>query len=122
KENKEDVILIDASNLGTTIKEDGKNQKTLLSETEEDQIIETFTNKTEVEDFSVVVKYDDIKAKNYSLSAGQYFEVKIEYIDITPEEFDIKLKSFEANLDKLFAESSRLEGKIKNAITNLNYE
>ena len=121
KENKEDVVLIDASNLGTTVKED-KNQKTLLSEAEEDQIIETFTNKTEVEDFSVVVKYDDIKAKNYSLSAGQYFEVKIEYTDITAEEFDNKLKGFKSNLEKLFAESDTLEKEIQNNLESLNYE
>ncbi|WP_370391069.1 class I SAM-dependent DNA methyltransferase [uncultured Winogradskyella sp.] len=120
KENKEDVVLIDASNLGTTVKE-GKNQKTLLSEAEEDQIIETFTNKTEVEDFSVVVKYEDIKAKNYSLSAGQYFEVKIEYVDITAEEFDAKIKGFESNLDKLFAESESLEKKIKSNIGNITF-
>ena len=34
-----------------------------------------------------MVSYDDITAKNYSLSAGQYFDVKIEYVDITPEQF-----------------------------------
>ena len=39
--NKEDVVLIDASKLGTKIK-DGKNQKTLLSEVEENRIIGTF--------------------------------------------------------------------------------
>ena len=43
KSNKEDVVLIDASNLGKTIKE-GKNQKTVLSEAEEDRIIETFNH------------------------------------------------------------------------------
>lgn len=121
KENKEDVVLIDASNLGTKVKE-GKNQKTLLSDDEEDKIIEIFTNKTEVEDFSVVVKYDDIKAKNYSLSAGQYFEVKIEYTDITAEEFDAKLKDFESNLDKLFTESDALEKEIQNNLKELKYE
>jgi len=122
KENKDDVVLIDASNLGTTVKDDGKNQKTVLSDAEEDQIIETFINKTEVEDFSVVVKYDEIKAKNYSLSAGQYFEVKIEYIDITSAEFDAKLKEFGSNLDKLFTESDELETDIKNALLNLKYD
>ena len=121
KENKEDVVLIDASNLGTTVK-DGKNQKTLLSEAEELQIIETFTKKEEVEDFSVVVKYDDIKAKNYSLSAGQYFEVKIEYVDITAEEFNAKLKDFESNLEQLFAESEKLENEIQGNMQMLNYE
>ena len=53
----------------------------------EDLIIETFNAKEAVDDFSVAVSCDDIKAKNYSLSAGQYFDVKIEYVDITPEEF-----------------------------------
>jgi len=118
--NKEDVVLIDASNSGTTVKE-GKNQKTVLSEVEEDQIIETFTHKTEVEDFSVVVKYDDIKAKNYSLSAGQYFEVKIEYVDITAEEFKIKLHELESNLDNLFLDSNTLEKEIKINLSTLRF-
>ena len=121
KENKEDVVLVDASNLGTTVKE-GKNQKTVLSVTEEDQIIKTFTNKEAIEDFSVVVKYDDIKAKNYSLSAGQYFEVKIEYIDITTEEFEDKLKDHEHNLDRLFSESTQLVSEIKSQLKVLKYE
>lgn len=82
--NKSDVVLIDASNLGQKIK-DGKNQKTVLSQEEEQHIIDTFNAKEAVEDFSVAVSYDEIEAKNYSLSAGQYFDVKIEYVDITPE-------------------------------------
>ncbi|MDC6466466.1 class I SAM-dependent DNA methyltransferase [Flavobacteriaceae bacterium] len=94
KENKEDVILIDASNLGETIKEDG-NQKTVLTQEEEEHIIKTFTKKEVVEDFSVVVSYDELEAKNYSLSAGQYFEVKIEYVDMSEKEFlDKKNKKF----------------------------
>lgn len=93
RSNKSDVVLIDASNLGTKVK-DGKNQKTLLSEAEEDRIIATFNAKAAVEDFSVVVGYDAIAAKNYSLSAGQYFEVKIEYVDLTPKQFAAKMKGF----------------------------
>lgn len=121
KQNKGDVILIDASNLGTTVKE-GKNQKTLLSAEEEDKIIDTFNKKEAIEDFSVVVSYDEIKAKNYSLSAGQYFEVKIEYVDITHEEFTAKLNGFEENLKGLFAESKVLEKEIENNFRLLNYE
>ncbi len=121
KSNKEDVVLIDASNLGTTVKE-GKNQKTLLSEVEEDRIIITFNNKKAVDDLSVVVSYDDIAAKNYSLSAGQYFEVKIEYVDITHDEFEAKMKGFSDNLDKMFAESRELEAEIKEQLANLKYE
>ena len=83
---KGDIVLLDASKLGTTVKE-GKNQKTLLSADDENRIIDTFNGHKAVEDFSVVVSYDQIKEKNYSFSAGQYFEVKIEYVDITPKAF-----------------------------------
>ncbi len=121
KQNKGDVVLIDASKLGTTVKED-KNQRTVLSYEEEDHIINTFNNKTAVDDFSVVVSYDAIKAKNYSLSAGQYFEVKIEYTDITPEEFASKMRTFENNLSTLFAESKDLEVEIQNNLKGLRYE
>lgn len=118
---KGDIVLMDASKLGTTVKE-GKNQKTLLSPQEEDYIIDTFNQHEAKEDFSVVVSYDDIKAKNYSLSAGQYFEVKIEYTDITAKEFEDKMKTFEANLSILFNESKTLEMEIQNNLKELRYE
>jgi len=121
KNNREDVVLIDASNLGETVKE-GKNQKTVLTPEEEQKIIDTFNNKKAIDDFSVVVKYDEIKHKNYSLSAGQYFEVKIEYVDITPEEFEAKMKSYEENLSKMFAEGRELEKDIMQNLKGLKYE
>lgn len=119
--NKDDVVLIDASNLGTKVK-DGKNQKTLLSDAEEDRITTTFNAKQAVEDFSVVVSYADIAVKNYSLSAGQYFEVKIEYSDLTPKQFTDKLQGFSDRLDALFEESAGLEQKIKRQLKGLRYE
>lgn len=119
--NKEDVVLIDASNLGKMVKE-GKNQKTVLDEKEEAQIINTFNDKVQVDDLSVVVSYEDIKMKNYSFSAGQYFEVKIEYIDISKDEFDAKMKGFSDNLDSMFSESKVLEDEIKKQLSGLVYE
>ncbi|MCG8802983.1 HsdM family class I SAM-dependent methyltransferase [Tenacibaculum finnmarkense] len=121
KTNTKDVVLIDASNLGTKVKE-GKTQKTVLSAIEEQQIIDVFNNKEAKEDFSVVVSYDELKAKNYSLSAGQYFEVKIEYTDISSDEFTAKMKGFEDNLESLFAESKSLEKEIKHNLKGLKYE
>jgi type I restriction enzyme M protein len=118
--NKKDVVLIDASNLGTKVK-DGKNQKTLLSGEEEDRIIAVFNGKQVVEDFSVMVSYEEITAKNFSLSAGQYFEVKIEYTDITPEQFAEKMKGFSTNLDRLFKESGELEVEIRKQVAGLKY-
>lgn len=119
--NKGDVVLIDASSLGTKVK-DGKNQKTLLSEAEEDRIINAFNAKQAVEDFSVVVSYADIANKNYSLSAGQYFDVKIEYSDLTPAQFAEKLQGFTDKLDTLFKESAGLEKEIKKQLAGLRYE
>ena len=121
KTNKADVVLIDASNLGEKIK-DGKNQKTVLSHAEEDKIINTFNNKEVIDDFSVVVSYDDIAAKNYSLSAGQYFEVKIEYVDITQDEFESKLSDLTGSLKQLFSASQSLELDIEKQLTGLKYE
>ncbi|MDF4949069.1 class I SAM-dependent DNA methyltransferase [Vibrio parahaemolyticus] len=116
--NKDKVVLIDASNLGEKVK-DGKNQKTVLTQEEEQRIIEVFNFKDAEEDFSVAVSYDDIAAKNYSLSAGQYFEVKIEYVDITPEQFAEKMQSFTTNLDSLFVQSRGLEADIKQQLAGL---
>jgi type I restriction enzyme M protein len=115
---KGDIVLMDASKLGTTVKE-GKNQKTLLSHEEEQKIINTFNKHEAVEDFTVVVSYEQIKEKNYSFSAGQYFEVKIEYTDITPAEFATKMNSFKTNFDSLFAESKTLEKEIQKQLNGL---
>lgn len=116
-----EVVLMDASKLGTTMKE-GKNQKTLLSPEEEQLIIDTFNKKEVKEDFTVVVSYEDIKAKNYSFSAGQYFEIKIEHVDITPKEFEKKMGDYAKNLDHLFSESYKLDREIKKQLDKLEYE
>ncbi|PBK34998.1 HsdM family class I SAM-dependent methyltransferase [Escherichia coli] len=118
--NKEKVVLIDASNLGEKVK-DGKNQKTVLTEEEEQRICEVFNNKWSEEDFSVVVSYDKLTAKNYSFSAGQYFDVKIEYTDMTPEQFAAKMKGFTKNLESLFSQSLELEADIKKQMAGLTY-
>ena len=121
KKNKGDVVLIDASNLGTKVKE-GKNQKTVLSPEEEQKIVETFIKKEAVEDFSVTVSYEDIKEKNYSLSAGQYFDIKIDYVDITAEEFEAKMTAFQDKLSDLFQQSHALELEIEEQMKGLKYE
>lgn len=121
KSNNENVILVDASKLGEKVKE-GKNQKTVLSQDEEQQIIDAFRNKEAIDDFSVVVSYDEIAEKNYSFSAGQYFDIKIEYIDITAEEFKAKMDGFKANLNEYFKQSKELEDEINKQLELLKYE
>ena len=123
KENKDGkVILMDASKLGTKEKVDGKNQKTVLSEEDMKLIVDTFNAGATVDDFCVAVSYEDIEQKKMSFSAGQYFEVKIEYVNLTPEEFADKMSGFTSRLDELFTESRRLEDEIKAQLERVKYE
>ena len=123
KENRDgQVILMDASKLGTKEKVDGKNQRTVLSQEEINKIIDTFNAGEAVDDFCVAVSYKDIEEKKLSFSAGQYFEVKIEYVELTPDEFAEKMNGFTTRLDELFAESRRLEDEIKQRLGRVKYE
>ena len=122
KSNKDGkVMLLDASKLGTKIK-DGKNQRTILNNEEIKKIEDTFINFEIVEDFSVEVTYDEITEKNYSLSAGQYFEVKIEYVELTQDEFNEKINQYKENLNKYFNEGKSLEEEIMRRLEELEYE
>lgn len=106
------ALLMDASKLGTKEKV-GKNQRTVLSVEEIERIVTVFNNTEEQDDFSVLADYDDIKAKHYSFSAGQYFEVKIEYVDLTPAEFQTEVAERMAKLRDLWAKGDRLQQEIE---------
>ena len=114
------VILIDASKLGEEYKE-GNNLKRRLRDFEIDKIVNTFQNKEAVDDFSVAVTYTEIKEKGYSLSAGQYFDIKIDYVDITEEEFNKRIQGYKTALAQQFAESHRLEDEIMKQLGSLSF-
>ena len=117
----EKVVLIDASKMGEEYK-DGNNQKRRLRDFEIDKIVNTFLNKEAVEDFSVAVTYDEIKEKKYSLAAGQYFDVKIEYVELTQEEFAEKMNSYTSELENLFNEGIKLQKEIMEQLKKVRYE
>lgn len=121
KNNKDEVVLIDASSLGSKYK-DGKNQKTILSSDEELKIINFFNQKETEENFSICVNYEELGRKNYSFSAGHYFENKIEYVEISSEQFSMKLKNHQEALNNLFNESYKLEKTINSYLMDLIYE
>ena len=121
KQHTGDVILMDASKLGSKVKVDD-NQRTVLSDAEIERIIDTFNAGQPVEDFCVTVSDDQIKEKKYSFSAGQYFEVKIEYVNLTPAEFAEKMQSFQTRLQAMFEEEHRLEQEIKEQLGRVKYE
>lgn len=113
-------VLMDASKLGETIKENG-NQKTKLSEDEIDKIVCTFRNKEVIDSFSVTPKIEEIEEKKYCFSAGQYFDIKIDYVDITEEEFNAKMAKFKSDLSEQFDESHRLETEILDRLKALHF-
>jgi type I restriction enzyme M protein len=121
KTNKENLVLIDATSLGRKIKE-GKKKKTLLSKKDEAQIIDTFSKKRVIDDFSVVLSYEDIAAKKYSFSAGQYFDIKIKYTDISKNEFKLKIESHQKIIKKSFEESKKIESEIFKKLSQIKYE
>ena len=114
------VVLVDASKLGEEYKE-GNNQKKRLRDSEIEQIVSTFREAKPVEDFSVVVSYDEIKEKGYSLSAGQYFDIKIDYVDISEAEFDQRMANYMKTLSGQFAEGHRLEEEIMKQLRALKF-
>lgn len=120
KTDDDTVVLIDASKLGEEYKE-GNNQKRRLRPEEVKKIVDTFRSKKTVEDFSVVKKYKDIKEKNCSLSAGQYFDIKIEYVDITEEEFNKRIAEKKETLKNLFKESADLGTQILKDLDTLEF-
>lgn len=120
KTDDDTVVLIDASKLGEEYKE-GNNQKRRLRPEEVKKIVDTFRSKKAVEDFSVVKKYKDIKEKNCSLSAGQYFDIKIEYVDITEEEFNKRIAEKKETLKNLFKESADLGTQILKDLDRLEF-
>lgn len=121
KQHTGDVLLMDASKLGSKVKVDD-NQRTVLSDAEIERIIDTFNAGQPVEDFCVTVSDEQIKEKKYSFSAGQYFEVKIEYVNLTPAEFAEKMQSFQTRLQAMFEEGHRLEQEIKEQLGRVKYE
>ena len=118
KSGIEKPVLIDASKLGETIKDNG-NQKTKLRQEEIRLIVETFRGKEAVDDFSVTPSFEEIAEKGYSFSAGQYFDIKIDYVDITEDEFNRRMTDYKTKLTAQFEESHRLEAEIMKQLDSL---
>lgn len=116
--SNENVILVDASKLGEDYQEDGL-KKHRLTVSEIGHIVDIFRHKKEEKDFSVVVSYDAIKEKGYSLSAGQYFDIEIDYVDITEDEFRERMTNFKNLLISNFHDSRELEKQIITCFDNM---
>lgn len=121
KTDNDKVILIDASKMGEEYKDANGLKKVKLNPKEIDTIVTTFREKKAVEDFSVCVSYADIKAKGNSLSAGQYFDIKIDYVDITEDEFNKRVSEYQSTLESQFEASHKLEVEIIEQLKSLKF-
>lgn len=121
----ESIVIIDASSLGTTVKE-GKNQKTLLSRQEEETIVSTFNNQTEVEEFSFLIPVSLLIKKNYSLSPMQYsgsWDARTLAETHSVTDLDEQIRVLTTILNKQLADgstsSSTLKGQLKGIVDEL---
>lgn len=115
------VFLMDATSLGTKLN-DGNNQRVVLSDNEIELIENSFIERNEIDNFSVLTIFDQIKDNDYSFLAGQYFKVKMDSEEFTQNEFENQMNIYKSNLRKYFAESKVLEKKIENGLENLKYD
>lgn len=112
------VILIDASNLGEEYQE-GSIKKTRLTPKEVNLIVDTFKTHKTLDDFSVSVSYETLQEKKCYLAAGQYFDIKVEYVDINATEFSEKMDKYRETLSKLFKAGYAIDHELLNQIGDL---
>lgn len=116
------ALLMDASKLGEKRRADGKNQRTFLSSADIERIVRSFNSNEEIDNFSARARYEDIMSKKYSFSAGQYFKVRMEHVDITPEQFEAQLATQLQTLKSLFEESHSLQKEIATKLGQVHCE
>ena len=61
------------------------------------------------------------RRKVTAFSAGQYFDIKIDYVDITEDEFNRRITTYKQTLSEQFAESRRLEEEIMKQLNLLHF-
>jgi type I restriction enzyme M protein len=98
---------------------DGDREKIVLSKAEEEKVIFTYREKKIEHDFSVSVDIKKIIERNYSLTVGQYFDIKIDHKIMSVNEFNSKIKETEDVIDKVFEETEKLKMELKSKLKTL---
>ena len=104
------------------IHKQGKNKKTVLRQNEIDDILDVFINKLAREKFSVKVPFDEICQRKYSWSPGQYFEHKLEFLQLSKEEFKQKISEDADTLSIDFQKTARLGDDILDLLKKIDYD
>ena len=99
RENDKDILFIEASKEFKP----GKAQNTLTKENA-DKIVDTFTQRKEVEKFSHIANLDEIKENDYNLNITRYVDTFEEEEEVDIAETIRQIEAINPQLEKLEAE------------------
>lgn len=114
----DNVVLVDASQMGETYK-DGNTKRTKLNDSEIEKIITTFLSGKPVDNFCACPTYEEIANKNYCLAAGQYYDVKIDYTPISADEYRTSVLGFNKQLKNIIERGAVLDKEILETLKRL---
>lgn len=106
-ENRKDVLFIDASREFTS----GKNQNTLSDENIE-KIVDTYKKCIEIEKYSHVATFDEIKENDFNLNIPRY-------VDTFEEEAPVDIPATRKRIAELTAELSKTTEEMEKYLTEL---
>lgn len=101
KANNENVVLVDASSLGVSVK-DGRNKKTLLSPDDIERIINTYKGRADASGFCALVSTETIKNNSYSFGVAQYFKPDTFHADLSEAEYIASLYNYREKTQIMF--------------------
>ena len=116
------AMLIDASSLGEKTKDDKGNQKTILPDNCSKKIVDYFINGVEEDGFSVIVDYDKIANRGYKYSAGQYFNITINYEELSNKDYYEMISDDINKIGELINENDVLNKQLMNCLEGLKNE
>jgi len=106
-ENRKDVLFIDASREFTA----GKNQNTLSDENIE-KIVDTYKKRSEIEKYSHVATFDEIKENDFNLNIPRY-------VDTFTEEAPVDIPATRKRIAELTAELSKTTDEMEKYLKEL---
>lgn len=106
-ENKKDVLFIDASKEFVS----GKNQNT-LSDEHINKIVDTYKNRQEIEKYSHIATFEEIKENDFNLNIPRY-------VDTFEEEEEVDLAQVKTEIANLEAELTDVQSKMAEYLKEL---
>lgn len=106
-ENRKDILFIDASREFTA----GKNQNTLSDENIA-KIVDTYKKRSEIEKYSHVATFDEIKENDFNLNIPRY-------VDTFEEEAPVDIPATRKRIAELTAELSKTTAELEKYLTEL---